>query len=69
MLASQISKKYNLKITHETIRIGVCETLEDLLNPDKEVVTCFADIIKWHFLLYYDRYVEIVEKNKAVTGR
>lgn len=65
----QISKKYNLKITHETMRIGVCDMLEDLLNPDKEATTCFADIIKWHFLLYYDRYIDIVQKNKAVTGR
>jgi hypothetical protein len=66
---SQISEKYNLKITHETMRIGVCDTLDELLVPDKEVTNCFADIIKWHFVLYFDRYMEIVQKHQLVTGR
>lgn len=64
----EISKKYNLKITHETIRIGVCDIMESLLTPDREPTTCFCDTIKWHFLLYFDRYVDIVQKHKAVTG-
>jgi len=63
-----MSNKYNLKITHETLRIGVCDTLEELLVPDKESINCFADIIKWHFLLYFDRYIEIVKKNALTTG-
>mmetsp|Transcript_47887 Transcript_47887/g.40513 ORF Transcript_47887/g.40513 Transcript_47887/m.40513 type:complete len:448 (-) Transcript_47887:269-1612(-) len=64
----EMSNKYNLKITHETLRIGVCDTLEELLVPDKESINCFADIIKWHFLLYFDRYIEIVKKNALTTG-
>ena len=39
---SQLSDKYNLKITHETLRIGVCDTLDELLVPDKETTNCFA---------------------------
>jgi hypothetical protein len=63
-----MSNKYNLKITHETIRIGVCDTLEDVLSPADDVKHCFADIIKWHYLLYFDRYVQIVQENSAVQG-
>ncbi len=69
MVPAQISRKYNLKITHETIRIGVCDTLEELLVPAKEATNCFADIVKWHFVLYYDNYIEIVKKNSHATGR
>jgi hypothetical protein len=43
--------------------------MESLLTPDREPTTCFCDTIKWHFLLYFDRYVDIVQKHKAVTGR
>ena len=64
-----MSNKYNLKITHETIRIGVCDTLEDVLSPADDVKHCFADIIKWHFLLYFERYIDIVQKHSSVTGR
>ena len=39
---SQLSDKYNLKIAHETLRIGVCDTLDELLVPDKETTNCFA---------------------------
>jgi len=27
------------------------------------------DIIKWHFVLYFDRYMEMANKHKLVTGR
>ena len=70
---SQVTSKYNLKISHETIRIAVCDVLEEvrntlenfletnkarfsqILKADPEKLHTFPDIIKWHFLLYYDR--------------
>ena len=65
----QMSNKYNLKITHETLRIAVCDILEELLADAKDGTTCFADIIKWHFLLYFERYIDIVQRHSSVTGR
>jgi hypothetical protein len=71
-----VTSKYNLKISHETLRIAVCDVLEEvfeirsivcelksklvfvqILKADPEKVHTFPDIIKWHFLLYYDRWV------------
>jgi hypothetical protein len=55
---SQLSDKYNLKITHETLRIGVCDTLDELLVPDKETTNCFAaTLIFFNSPLHSDFYV------------
>ena len=32
-------------------------------QPDEDKPCCFPDIIKWHFLLYNDRYNEIADQN------
>mmetsp|Transcript_28068 Transcript_28068/g.74048 ORF Transcript_28068/g.74048 Transcript_28068/m.74048 type:complete len:308 (+) Transcript_28068:563-1486(+) len=65
---AEVTAKYNLKITHETLRIAVCDVLEDILKVDPERIHKFSDIVKWHFLLYFDRYIEIVRANADVTG-
>eukprot|EP00960_Hanusia_phi_P076224 768533-Hanusia_phi.AAC.2 len=51
------------------MRIAVCDVLEEILKrQDENEAEGFSDIIKWHFLLYFSRYVEIVEKNADVEG-
>jgi len=65
---AEVTAKYNLKISHETVRIAVCDVLEEILKADPEKMHTFPDIIKWHFLLYYDRYIEMVTANADVTG-
>ena len=64
----QASRDYNLKITHETVRVAVCDVLEEILNRSEveEAANGFCDIIKWHFLLYCSRYLEIVDQHAEV---
>jgi len=65
----EITSKYNAKIAHETLRIAVCDVLEELFKVDVAEAHCFADTIKWHYLLYFDRYMEFVQANQDVTGQ
>mmetsp|Transcript_39706 Transcript_39706/g.61974 ORF Transcript_39706/g.61974 Transcript_39706/m.61974 type:complete len:446 (-) Transcript_39706:49-1386(-) len=64
----ETKRNYNLKITHETMRIAVCDVLQETFSPESENPSCFADIVKYHFLLYYDRYIEIVQQHADVEG-
>jgi len=64
----KVTAKYNLKITHETMRIAVCDVLEETLRADPEKASIFADTVKWHFLLYFNRYMEIIQNNISTTG-
>ena len=36
-------------------------------QSDADKPCCFPDVIKWHFLLYTDRYNEIAEQNMHMT--
>lgn len=49
------------------MRIAVCDVIEDIYRQDSEKICSFPDVIKWHFLLYYNQYVEIVADNKEMT--
>jgi hypothetical protein len=44
--------------------LRVCQLQTDVDKP-----CCFPDVIKWHFLLYYYCYMEIVEQNIHMTVR
>ncbi|EKX49446.1 hypothetical protein GUITHDRAFT_136110 [Guillardia theta CCMP2712] len=68
--SAKASRDYNLKITHETVRVAVCDVLEEILNRSEveEAANGFCDIIKWHFLLYCSRYLEIVDQHAEVEG-
>jgi ubiquitin-conjugating enzyme E2 Z len=63
-----LTKKYNLKVQHETLRIAVCDLLEDLCNPETENTSIFPEIVKWHFLLYYQEYLSIANEHLEETG-
>jgi hypothetical protein len=45
----QVTSKYNAKIQHETLRIAVCDVLEEILN---DVSTVPVLLKKFRFLLY-----------------
>jgi ubiquitin-conjugating enzyme E2 Z len=64
----ELTNKYNLKVQHETLRIAVCDLLEDLCNPETENSSIFPEIIKWHFLLYYQEYLSIANEHLEETG-
>mmetsp|Transcript_2885 Transcript_2885/g.7105 ORF Transcript_2885/g.7105 Transcript_2885/m.7105 type:complete len:444 (-) Transcript_2885:1256-2587(-) len=64
----EITGKYNQKIQHETMRIAVCDVLEDILKADPDKLCCFPDVIKWHFVVYYDQYIDIVQEHKHISG-
>uniref|UniRef100_A0A6U4LDK1 UBC core domain-containing protein n=3 Tax=Hemiselmis andersenii TaxID=464988 RepID=A0A6U4LDK1_HEMAN len=66
---ADLCKSYNQKITHESLRIAVCDVLEDLFKPDSDKLCSFPEVIKWHFLLYHQAYLDIAEANKDVTGQ
>jgi len=57
---------YGEKIQHENLRICVCGVLEDCLSNTKQ--PAFSEIIKNHFLRYYDAHINRVEKEKAKDG-
>lgn len=67
-LIETVTKKYNLKVQHETLRIAVCDLLEELCNPESDKICIFPDVIKWHFLQYYNQYIDIANENLDVTG-
>mmetsp|Transcript_20550 Transcript_20550/g.51425 ORF Transcript_20550/g.51425 Transcript_20550/m.51425 type:complete len:447 (+) Transcript_20550:224-1564(+) len=64
----ELVKLYNLKITHESIRIAVCDVLEDLYKPDCDKIYCFPEVIKWHFLLYHQAYLDIIREHADAKG-
>ncbi|KAJ3107557.1 hypothetical protein HDU97_003862 [Phlyctochytrium planicorne] len=73
-----IIENYNRKIMHETLRVSICDRLEEVLGLEKKAegslskqfCTCrekspFEDLCKRSFLLYYDIYMDVVEKEVA----
>lgn len=58
-------QKYNEKILHETLRVAVCEVMEDTLEQravsSNGVTATFADTRKAMFLMYYERHASMVK--------
>ena len=54
-------QKYNEKIAHETLRVGVCEVMEETLmlraQSSNGVCPLFAATRRVLFLMYYERYL------------
>ncbi|KAI8848717.1 ubiquitin-conjugating enzyme/RWD-like protein [Chytridium lagenaria] len=78
---SKVIEEYNRKIMHETLRVSICDRLEAILDihsttsvtsilVQKPFCTCrekspFEDMAKRAFLLYYDIYMDVIEKEIA----
>ncbi|KAI9011040.1 ubiquitin-conjugating enzyme/RWD-like protein [Gaertneriomyces semiglobifer] len=85
-------KQYNQKIMHETLRISICDRLEEYLSSksrtnsnssspsgspkatvlQRQYCPCratspFTDLCKRMFLMYYDVYMSIVEKERELV--
>lgn len=62
--------RYNDKILHESLRVGVCEVMEETLEPRPNspngVTPMFAHTRRQLFLMYYDRYIS--ECMRMATG-
>ncbi|KAJ3112633.1 hypothetical protein HDU96_004355 [Phlyctochytrium bullatum] len=79
----KLIEQYNRKIMHETLRVSLCDRLEQMLGLDvkkdaaasktviaKPFCVCrekspFEDLCKRFFLLYYDIYVDVIDKEVA----
>ncbi|KAJ3138755.1 hypothetical protein HK101_003712, partial [Irineochytrium annulatum] len=72
----KVVEEYNQKIMHETLRVAICDRLEQYLgvgevsttsSGSRHFCTCrernpFEDYCKRMFLLYYDIYQDVVDK-------
>ncbi|KAI8929902.1 ubiquitin conjugating enzyme [Entophlyctis helioformis] len=66
---------YNQKITHETLRISICDRFENMLDANaRKAVFCrcsgespFADQMKLMFLWYFDVYMSIVDRESPLV--
>ena len=56
---------YGDKVTHESLRVAVCDVVESVLAGKTEY---FCPEIKREFLMRYETYVEIAEKNLDKDG-
>ncbi|KAJ3210135.1 hypothetical protein HDU67_005636 [Dinochytrium kinnereticum] len=77
----KVIEEYNRKIMHETLRVSVCVRMEGILGIESKestpssslnrpFCTCrekspFEDLCKRTFLLYYDIYMDAIEKEIA----
>jgi len=69
-------QRYNDKILHETLRVGVCEVMEETLEnrgvSTNGVTSAFAHTRRQLFLMYLDRYQlelkRMVEKKETKDG-
>eukprot|EP00760_Papus_ankaliazontas_P001897 PhM_4_TR10724/c0_g1_i1/m.13060/K10585/UBE2Z; ubiquitin-conjugating enzyme E2 Z len=69
MTAEQLKKEtseYSAKITHETLRVAVCDILETITSGR---TVAFAAEVKREFLCRYETYVEVCEREKHRDGQ
>jgi hypothetical protein len=61
--------RYNLKILHESLRVAVCEVMEETVSPRNVsangVSPVFAHSRRQLFMMYYDRYLSECERAAA----
>jgi len=59
-------QRYNEKIAHETLRVAVCEVMEDTVErrlvSSNGVSPMFADVRKQLFFMYYERHLAEVQR-------
>ena len=59
-------QKYNEKILHETLRVAVCEVMEDTLEQrvvsSNGVIPVFSNVRKALFLMFYERHLAEVKR-------
>ncbi|KAL3244363.1 hypothetical protein MRX96_018978 [Rhipicephalus microplus] len=62
------SKRYNLIVQHETIRVAVCDAIEACLNGSSTCPAPLREVMLKTFPYYYDKYEAIVVSNEDLTG-
>ncbi|KAL1428491.1 hypothetical protein MTO96_002865 [Rhipicephalus appendiculatus] len=63
------SKRYNLIVQHETIRVAVCDAIEACLDGSSACPPPLREVMLNTFPDYYDKYEEAVVSNMDLTGR
>ncbi|XP_037282357.2 ubiquitin-conjugating enzyme E2 Z [Rhipicephalus microplus] len=63
------SKRYNLIVQHETIRVAVCDAIEACLNGCSICPPPLRDVMLKTFPDYYDKYEAVIVSNEHLTGR
>ncbi|XP_037268623.2 ubiquitin-conjugating enzyme E2 Z [Rhipicephalus microplus] len=59
---------YNTVLRHETIRVAVCDAVEDCLHGRSACPNCLRKVILEYFPQFYCQYEKVVQERLPMTG-
>jgi NAD(P)H-nitrite reductase large subunit len=63
--AKNMAELYSLKLAHETVRVAVCSTMEDIMRSDDECMRCQA-LQPMLRIVYYYLMMRFMHYNKKI---